>query len=88
MSGLLAVAVVCLLTASTSAPGAGDSPWTWTCDHDGNHGSSGDVGVCRKVEVAGAGDTEQRSLAECTLTCSPSTTLWPLPEFVQFGELI
>ena len=48
-------------------------------------GSSGE-GVCRKV--AGAGDTEQRSLAECTLTCSPSTTLWPLPEFVQFGELI
>ena len=47
-------------------------------------GSSGE-GVCRKVEVAGAGDTEQRSLAECTLTCSPSTTLWPLPEFVQFG---
>ena len=47
-------------------------------------GSSGE-GVCRKVELAGGGDTEQRSLAECTLTCSPSTVLWPRPEFVQFG---
>ena len=47
-------------------------------------GSSGE-GVCRKVEVEVAGDTQQRSLAECTLTCSPSTVLWPRPEFVQFG---
>ena len=65
-----------LLLSNTFSASLSSSPWTWECQDD----------VCTKTKLEN--EQKQTSLIECTLTCSPTIVLWPLPANVELGKSI
>jgi len=75
-SSLHSTMLVLLFLTSTSPVLGSESPWSYTCHTE--------IGVCDKI--LGEEGVSGMSQAVCSLTCPPSTVLWPLPTSYTLGN--